>query len=1153
MPDEHRQLVVEYAEGRDTFSAEERAILGPLAVFPTQDSRSTAITTNSTSWSIAVPAHNSGDLLLLVLGTDGAPTINSISAVNGVSWTLNLINTANGTANKLYAAWLRATSTQATDINVTVALSATEQGIVRVWAITGAHASTAPAVGTVVTGTSTTPDPPNLDPAGWATEDTMWFAVVSTDAAVSATGYPSNMDTATGFTDVSGGGNGAGLHTCRASSAVSALNPNTFSLSASETWVAQTIAIRPAPPPVTLSQAQYRFRNDDGDQATATWKQAVNTAAGTIDADSRFRLRITVDETGGGSDPAAATYKLQARVDAGSWQDVNASATIARPSASPNVADGAATTQQISSGLGTFVAGSFDEVDGAVASVDLGIGGVTELEWSLALYGAGAQIAPGDTVEFRVVTTAGGLLNTYAQSPTLTVGAVVRRAQVTWVEMRVPDVAGPNLIPISLNRPMTLTGAVQKKFTKATQAQTLTLTPALSRKLFDVKTLGATLTASLAVAKSFPRLLAQTVTFTATMTRVVKFLRALDRSMTLTPVMSRLLIAKRAVSASLTLTPVMSRLALRSRLMAAGATLTPAMTAFRFNARTLAGDLSFGSGSIDTLPPLLDDFTYNDNVVNPAHWSGDAWGGVNTLRQNNATDAATTSPGSFITGWWDDATFLNVDIVAEITALPGNDSAIWIEAREIEPGTGNHGCYHFEWYRRSATDEIRVFKVINNAQFGGAFTDLDEDMQVGTLMRLRVFGSGVAVTIETWIKHPGGSWTLMGTHDDTEASRITNAGYVGLGIGASAAAEVSAFYAGEITAGGGPQMKMIPNFVRGAGITFTPVMSRRLLLGRVMALTVTLAAAMTRVRYASRLLTGGITFTPTAVGVKSRFFTIGQNITFTNTMTRRLLMVRQMAAGITFTGNMSLFKKFFRAFPVTATLAAALTRTAKRLRTLAVTATFTGTVSAVKSRFFTMPVTITLTPTMTRRLSLFKAMAISLLMNPSMNAQGVAQTHNRSFPGAINFTAAMTRYRWAGRTLALTATLTAAMTRRAQRFRTMAAGITFTATMAARAKFFRALDTVLSFDPVMMRKHPKNYALNMTFQNEMTWLLPSKEQTMAVAINFTAGFFQKLFRFKEYPVRIGIPIGKLLRAGIPDSILRRGQIKDDPPDMKGGM
>lgn len=374
------------------------------------DSPTTVQATNSTSWTINVPAHNAGDILLFICGFDGAPVVNSITAVNGVAWTLNLVNTANGTANKLYAAWLRATSNQASAMTVTMTLGTTEQGVGRVWAIRGAHTTTAPAVGTAVTGSNTTPNPPSLNPAGWDVEDTMWFAAANTDAAVTATAFPSNMTTATGFTDVSGGGNGAGLHTCRHQLAGASLDPDTFTLSATETWVAQTIAIRPAPAVFTPVQVAFKFRSDNGSETAATWLAPQNTNL-ILAPDRNVRLRLEVEETQSASGSVGG--QLEYNRNGAGWNNVTGSSSVVRSSASTHFAEDVVTTNQLTGSAKSFTAGRMDEVNGDTTNVTLN-NQHTEFEYSFQV--RSADVADGDTIQLRVQG-----LTTYAQTPTITV------------------------------------------------------------------------------------------------------------------------------------------------------------------------------------------------------------------------------------------------------------------------------------------------------------------------------------------------------------------------------------------------------------------------------------------------------------------------------------------------------------------------------------------------------------------------------------------------------------------------------------------------------------------------------------------------------------------------------------------------------------
>jgi hypothetical protein len=367
-------------------------------------------------------------------------------------------------------------------------------------------------------------------------------------------------------------------------------NNNATLTSTARINIAETVTLGPI-----VKQASFRFRNDNGDETTATWIAAANTAAGTINAGVNFRLRAVVDEQSAAGNPPATVYKLQARYNSGAWQDVNATATICRPSASPNVADGAATTMQIGAS-GTFTAGSIDEVDGAVASVDLGNDAYTELEWSVALYAAGGVIATSGTVEFRVVQSTGRVLDAYGTLPSLTVGTVS---------------TGPALTPISLSGNLTATPVISAVGQyKKTQAVTLTLTPALARKKFDLEAIalsmstvvtlirkkqvtvpaGLTLTTGISMRLTRFLNLPAGVTLNSVLAQKGLYFKTLAASVSLPPAITMRLTRIQALAASLTLASVLNRRT--NRPMPVGLVLTPVITFGKFLQKVLPANVT---------------------------------------------------------------------------------------------------------------------------------------------------------------------------------------------------------------------------------------------------------------------------------------------------------------------------------------------------------------------------------------------------------------------------------------------------------------------------------------------------------------------------------------------------------------------------------
>lgn len=177
----------------------------------------------------------------------------------------------------------------------------------------------------------------------------------------------------------------------------------------------------PAPPvlpyfTVALDQDSFRFRNDDGTEATATWMANANTNPSNFDpdVDTDFRLRILMQATGA---EVISSPQLRYSLNGGAYTNVDGSSSVVRSLASANLTDGGATTQQL--GAGSFKAGTVDEVDGLCAG-NTYFNQETEFEWSVRV--RGADVVAGDTIDFRLYdgTT---LLDTYTNTGRVTLGA----------------------------------------------------------------------------------------------------------------------------------------------------------------------------------------------------------------------------------------------------------------------------------------------------------------------------------------------------------------------------------------------------------------------------------------------------------------------------------------------------------------------------------------------------------------------------------------------------------------------------------------------------------------------------------------------------------------------------------------------------------
>lgn len=216
------------------------------------DTKNGVVSSNSASWTLTYPTNLvSGDLILGLAGIDGTTGSSSIG-FQASGFAVSRATQAGAVSLHAYAKISDGTETG----TFAATLNASESGGWRIFRITGWFGSgiiASAGSGTQIDAngmsmlsaiaSSSNPNPPALDPANWATEDVLWIAACALDTSRTISVYPlAGRNTA----DNSGGSGGATLGICTSESAVGSLDPGTFTISASDDWVAATIAIRPA-------------------------------------------------------------------------------------------------------------------------------------------------------------------------------------------------------------------------------------------------------------------------------------------------------------------------------------------------------------------------------------------------------------------------------------------------------------------------------------------------------------------------------------------------------------------------------------------------------------------------------------------------------------------------------------------------------------------------------------------------------------------------------------------------------------------------------------------------------------------------------------------------------------------------------------------
>lgn len=195
---------------------------------------------DDTDHTVNLPADISADDLLLVFfASDDVPTITLPEG-----WT-ELFQTASGIYVK-FGAWYRIADGEE-GATITATTSNAQRTAHTSYRITGYTGT--PEVGTPAVEVTSTPNPPSLTPT-WGAQETLWFAACGYDWNRTVSEYPA--DYTDGRNDFSNRSAGCGIGIARRELNAVSEDPGTFTISAIDECVSNTVAIQPeeAPPPV---------------------------------------------------------------------------------------------------------------------------------------------------------------------------------------------------------------------------------------------------------------------------------------------------------------------------------------------------------------------------------------------------------------------------------------------------------------------------------------------------------------------------------------------------------------------------------------------------------------------------------------------------------------------------------------------------------------------------------------------------------------------------------------------------------------------------------------------------------------------------------------------------------------------------------------
>lgn len=179
-----------------------------------------------------------------------------------------------------------------------------------------------------------------------------------------------------------------------------------------------------------LRQKAFRHRNDDGDEASATWALTLNTdPVSAVQPGTGFRVRFAIEEYAGKA--ISSAFDLIGRVNGGTWYQLGDANMPLALIDSTYITGIPATTQQISA-PDSFTAGELYELGSTGSVISVGKNTTSEFEFCFELPTSkyNSVYTDDDLIEFAVARANLGLLDDYAVTPSFTIGALTQFSNI---------------------------------------------------------------------------------------------------------------------------------------------------------------------------------------------------------------------------------------------------------------------------------------------------------------------------------------------------------------------------------------------------------------------------------------------------------------------------------------------------------------------------------------------------------------------------------------------------------------------------------------------------------------------------------------------------------------------------------------------------
>jgi hypothetical protein len=422
---------------------------------------------------------------------------------------------------------------------------------------------------------------------------------------------------------------------------------------------------------------------------------------------------------------------------------------------------------------------------------------------------------------------------------------------------------------------------------------------------------------------------------------------------------------------------------------------------------------------------------------------------------------------SYHSDWYNVAT--QADAVGIAVDLSTLSDTVWLCARISSPGTSGVDGYLLI----VESDGSARIERVNNVAYTVLASYAAGTFSAGDSFALIPSGTGSTVALDVY-RYRSGSWSSVGTYNDSSADRITSLGYGGLGLYGSSS-RLDNFGTLELVSGGPVDYPRAQSI----SVAHSASLARASALARPQSILIAHSASVAALSSKPRALSSTIAQSATLARSAARARSQSSSVASSASLSRSTSASRMLSSTIAQSASLARLAARARALSISLSHSASVSRAAVLARALTSSVGASASVSRLAARARALSISLAHSASVSRAAGLARSLTISVASVASVArlVSGGSTDFPRSLASTIAHSASIARAAASSRVLASTVAVSASVSRAGALARVLASTIAQSASLARVAARARALASTVAHTASVARVAARARAL----------------------------------------------------------------------------